>query len=286
MRDDSLDEIRIDNIKVFGHTGVLPSEKENGQFFYVSLRMYLFLGEAGREDDLSKTVNYAEVCQKVYEIVSGERCDLIETLAERIADRMLSDYDRINGIEVTVNKPQAPVEVEFENIAVRIRRKRHRVYIGCGSNVGDGQQTIESALGALEAEGICRILKKSSYVVSTPYGGVEQDNFTNSVVLAETVLEPEDFLIKLHYIEKIFGRKRDIHWGPRTLDLDILLFDNMEYLSDNLIIPHKDMANRDFVLGPLAEIAGTKIHPVYKKSIDEMLEEIKEKHIVDTNEAL
>jgi dihydroneopterin aldolase len=115
------DEIRIVGIEAFGHHGVLESERTAGQIFRIDISLHVDLADAGRTDDLAFTVDYGAVAQRVHDAVTGEPVDLIETLAERIADVCLS-YSRVKTVEVTVNKPHAPIEVAFENVAVTIRR--------------------------------------------------------------------------------------------------------------------------------------------------------------------
>ena len=111
----------------------------------------------------------------------------------------------------------------------------------------------------------------SKLIVTEPYGGVEQDEFLNGACKIQTLLAPWELLDRLHELEKEAGRERLIHWGPRTLDLDILLYDNEIIENDELCIPHVDMQNRRFVLEPMAEIASHKRHPVYGKTMAEML---------------
>ena len=109
-----------------------------------------------------------------------------------------------------------------------------------------------------------------------PYGGVEQDNFVNGMFEIRTLLTPEELLRELHKIETSEGRERKIHWGPRTLDLDILFYDKELIETEDLIIPHVDLENRYFVLKPLAEIAPNFRHPILKKTVTQMLEAVKE----------
>ena len=102
----------------------------------------------------------------------------------------------------------------------------------------------------------------------------EQDEFLNGVLEMETLLTPQELLAQLHRIEAEANRERILRWGPRTLDLDILLYDDIVLEEDDLCIPHVEMHKRSFVLEPLAEIAPYKRHPVYGKTVREMLEEI------------
>ena len=102
---------------------------------------------------------------------------------------------------------------------------------------------------------------------------VEQDDFLNGCLELKTLLSPEELLESIHEIEKNAGRERVIHWGPRTLDLDILLYDDLVLEREELCIPHVEMHKRKFVLEPLHEIAPYKRHPVYGKTVREMLED-------------
>ena len=105
-------------------------------------------------------------------------------------------------------------------------------------------------------------------------GNTEQDDFLNGMIELRTYLEPLQLLEKLNEIENNSGRVRTVHWGPRTLDLDIILFDNVIIDSEKLTIPHYDMHNRRFVLQPLAQIAPYVRHPILKKTASELLREL------------
>ena len=135
------------------------------------------------------------------------------------------------------------------------------VYIGLGSNLGDRHCNIETAIELMKVAGV-EVDKVASFIETPPYGEVEQPNFVNTVCSAETVLSPQELLEELKEIEKKMGRVETVRWGPRVIDLDILLYDNLILQEENLNIPHADMLNRQFVLTPLIEIAPDLVHPV------------------------
>lgn len=116
------DLIRVTGIKAFGYHGVLPHEATDGQEFTVDLVVTLDLRAASVSDDLNQTINYADLAQIAHNNIVGERVQLIERLAGRIADEISSVYSQITSVSVTVHKPHAPVAVDFENISVTIMR--------------------------------------------------------------------------------------------------------------------------------------------------------------------
>lgn len=116
------DQIRIVGIKAFGYHGVLPHEAVEGQEFIVDITIDLDLRAASISDDLTETINYADLAQIVHDNIMGERVQLIERLAGRIADEIVAQYKEISAVHVTVHKPHAPVTVDFEDISVTITR--------------------------------------------------------------------------------------------------------------------------------------------------------------------
>jgi len=118
------DQISLLGISATGFHGVFPDERRDGQTFVVDLQLFLDLAPAGKSDDLNLTVNYASVANAVVEEITGSPLNLIEALAMRICNRVLSDFKTIERIEVTVHKPNAPVGVKFSDISVKIARGR------------------------------------------------------------------------------------------------------------------------------------------------------------------
>lgn len=132
-------------------------------------------------------------------------------------------------------------------------------YIGLGSNLSGPKEQLQKALQRLKNETRLELLKVSSFYQSkalTLPGTAQQNDYINAVVQLQTSLSAQQLLIKLHHIEAAQGRKREEKWGVRTLDLDILLYDNQIIQTETLIIPHSQIALRNFVIHPLFEIAG------------------------------
>ncbi|MCW6074598.1 2-amino-4-hydroxy-6-hydroxymethyldihydropteridine diphosphokinase [Clostridium sporogenes] len=150
----------------------------------------------------------------------------------------------------------------------------HTVYVAFGSNIGEKENYIKRALEKIEEREI-KIIKVSPIYETEPYGVLDQDSFLNGVVRIETNLTPEDLIEVLLDIEKQLDRVRERRWGPRTIDLDIIFYDDLIINKNNLIIPHKDMENREFVLKPLCDIDKNFIHPVLKKSVKQLYDELK-----------
>jgi 2-amino-4-hydroxy-6-hydroxymethyldihydropteridine diphosphokinase len=151
-------------------------------------------------------------------------------------------------------------------------------YIGIGSNLGDKIATCRRALELLARAGM--VTKVSSFYCTEPVGYENQEEFVNAVVELETGLSPLALLAACHVIEDELGRGRLIRWGPRTIDLDILLCGDQVIKTDELTVPHPLMAARGFVLVPLAEIAPQVVHPVLHKTAAELLRDLRDTHRV------
>ena len=157
----------------------------------------------------------------------------------------------------------------------------HLAYIGFGSNIGDRITYIQNSLHSLsEVEGIS--LKTVSSIYKTePVGNVEQDDFLNGVVSLETTLTPHTLLYTLKDIEISIGRQHRNRWGPREIDMDLIIYDDLCLQTPDLTIPHPEMHLRRFVLAPLAEIIPNLTHPVLNKSILSLLHSLKDDKSVE-----
>jgi 2-amino-4-hydroxy-6-hydroxymethyldihydropteridine diphosphokinase len=152
----------------------------------------------------------------------------------------------------------------------------HIAYIGIGSNLGDKVGQCEKAISEILKTDRHKLLARSSLFKTKPMGYTSQDWFINGVIKIETELEPLELLRLLKNIESRLGRKKTFQWGPRAIDLDILFFDEKQIQVEGLQIPHPFLQERQFVLIPLAEIDRGLLHPVLKKSIGELLDNLTE----------
>jgi len=268
-------QIRIKNLRIFAYHGVYEQEKEQGQEFRVNAVLYTDTEKAGKSDDIADAVDYGAACLFMDQYMRENRFDLLEAVAEHMAEELLFAFPAVRKVELEVEKPDAPIPLRFDSVSVRIERGWHRVFIGLGSNMGDRLEYLERAVSNLQADAHFRDIRTSGYIETAPYGGVEQDDFLNGALEAKTLYGPEELLARLQEEERLADRKREVHWGPRTLDLDILFYDDLIWDKKELSIPHPDMKNRQFVLEPLSELAPSFVHPVYRKTVKELLDGLK-----------
>lgn len=269
-----MDKIHIKNLEVFARHGVFPEENVLGQKFVVSAVLYTSTREAGRADDLAKSIHYGEVSRFITEFMEQNTFQLLETAAERLAEELLLNIERLEKICLEIKKPWAPVGLPLETVSVEIERGWHTAYIALGSNLGDKEANLRLGVEGLRSIRGCRVEAVSDFLVTAPYGGVEQDDFLNGAMKIRTLLTPHELLERLHEIEQEAKRERVVRWGPRTLDLDILLYDDLILDEEDLHIPHIEMYKRDFVLKPLCQIAPYARHPVYNRTAAELLADL------------
>jgi len=273
-----MDKINIRKLEVLARHGVFPPEKTKRQLFIISASLYTDLRVAGLSDELEKTLDYGEICNGIKDFVKNNSFNLIETVAERLAEKLLIENPPLQKVWIEVEKPEAPQLVGVETVSVEIERSRHTAYLGIGSNLGDRRSHLRFAVGELNKARGCKVLRVSKLISTAPYGYKEQGDFLNGCLKLDTLLEPIELLDLLIRLENETGRIRDVRWGPRTLDLDILLYDDLVMSCDRLRIPHVEMHVRDFVLLPLSEIAPNELHPSLNKTVSELLGELETKN--------
>jgi 2-amino-4-hydroxy-6-hydroxymethyldihydropteridine diphosphokinase len=186
----------------------------------------------------------------------------LERLAQRMADVVLA-FPRVSAVDLTLTKLRPPIPEDVESSAVRIHRMKtsatainvHNAVLALGSNLGDRVAYLQFAIERLGEA----VIKQSQVFETDPIGGPDgQGAYLNMVVEITTELDPYALLRWLHRIEADAGRSRTVHWGPRTLDLDLLFFDDVIIAGGNLAVPHPRYAERRFVLAPLSEVRPEK----------------------------
>lgn len=270
-----MDKIIVKDLEIFCNHGVYKEEKTLGQKFVVSVELNLDLKPAATTGNLDLSVNYGALCHEIQEVMKAESYDLIETAAEKISDFILLKYEAVSSVKVQIKKPWAPIMLPLQYAAVEIERGWHRAYIALGSNMGDKKSNLNEAIKLIADNKYCKVTKVSSYYETKPVGYLEQDDFVNASAEIRTMLQPRELMDLLLGIEQELKRERIIKWGPRTMDLDILLYDDLISDDEHHIIPHPRMEERSFVLEPLSEIAPNVIHPVLGKRIGKLRDEIK-----------
>lgn len=151
-----------------------------------------------------------------------------------------------------------------------------RAYLGLGSNMGERQKELAFALEQLQKHPHIRLLQVAAFLETDPVGYLEQDKFLNTAAAVETTLTPHQLLAELQRIEQDAGRVRTIRWGPRTLDIDILLYDSFILDDQELTIPHPRMRERAFVLLPMLEIAPDLPVPPDGQTIRQLLNQLEQ----------
>lgn len=267
------DFILLEDLEIRAFHGVLPEEKRLGQKFLLTIRMEMDLRPAGVSDDLTKSVSYAEVARGVTEVFTQTTVDLIEAAAERVARYILVTWPVIGQVTVCVKKPWAPVGLPLGAPAVSIRRGWHRAFVALGANLGERETTLRDALCRLETEET-KVMAVSGFHETKPVGVVDQPDFLNAVAALRTLRTPSELLADLQAVEQAHGRTREVRWGPRTLDLDLLMYDALITDSPELVLPHPRMMERRFVLEPLCEIAPWLADPLSGRRMADALREL------------
>lgn len=271
-----MDKIYLKDVEIFANHGVFKEEKILGQKFIFDIELELDLSKAGKTSDLESSVHYGELCLGMEKVVLEKDYDLIETVGEKVASFILNEYNQVKNVKVKVKKPWAPIGRHLKYAAIEVNRGWHEAFISIGSNIGNKEENLNKAIEYLKETDEIQVLDVSSFIVTEPWGLEDQEEFLNGALKIKTTLSPKELMAVLLNIEALMKRKRIVKWGPRIIDLDIIFYDNIISDDEYVVIPHPRMEEREFVLKPLCEIAPNKLHPILKKRVFRLLEDLKQ----------
>lgn len=253
-----MDKILVNDLEVFGSHGA----DQKLDKFLISAELTLNLKTAGDTDRISQTINYVDLCSDIEKYFSGLDHKLIESSVEDLASHILLNYISVRHVILTIKMISIPKEKKIGYTGIKIEREWHTAFIGVGSNLGDRYKNILAAENAINSSSNCKVVKLSKIYETEPFGYLDQDKFLNCVFEVKTLLTPLQFINSLLEIEESLKRERIIHWGPRTIDLDILFYDDIITSFEAAVIPHPRMHERMFVLKPLCDLTPYYVHPV------------------------
>ncbi len=269
-----MDKMIIQDLEIYAFHGVNQEEKNMGQKFLISVELDVDLLEPGQSDDLTTTINYAKLCHELENEFLKQKYHLIERAAHKLCERILFNYPQVQRLKLTLKKPWAPIGKAIDYAAVQLERGWHIAYVALGSNLGDKESNVKQAIEKIQQSPYNQVLKTSKWYETEPVGYLDQDHFMNGAIEVKTLLTPKELIQFLLRIEKELGRERTIPNGPRTIDLDVLLYDDEITAFEEIIVPHPRMHERAFVLMPLNDIAPYKMHPILSQRICQLLTNI------------
>ncbi|MBU4293026.1 MAG: 2-amino-4-hydroxy-6-hydroxymethyldihydropteridine diphosphokinase [Actinobacteria bacterium] len=269
-------KIKIKDLKLFGYHGVKQEEKTSGQNFLFNISIDIakdsFEKDGFYQDNILDTVNYSEIITLIKEINSNNRFNLLETFSEVLAEKIISYSPLILKVKVRIEKISPPIKESIGSVGVELELERNPnsreyepktskksiVFLSLGSNLGDREKNLRDAVKKLKSNQNLDIISISSIYETEPMYVENQEYFYN-IVLKAAIKSAYSAFELLGYAKKIefdMGRKSTYaRYGPRTIDVDILTFDELKIDSDLLALPHPKIFERNFVLIPLSEIS-------------------------------
>ena len=252
---DPPDRIELRGLRLLGAHGAAAGEEALAQPFEVDLDVFADLSRAGRSDQLAHTADYGALCEAVRTVIEGPHVALLEHLAEKVARAvMVAGGPVVSGVGVAVRKLRPPVPFQLASAGVSVYRSAPaptRAFVALGSNLGDRWANLRRGVA-----GLPDVVAISPVYETEPVGGpAGQGRYLNMVAELMTRRSPSELLAAAQQAEAAALRQRGERWGPRTLDVDILLYGEEKIATPDLLVPHPRMWERGFVLAPLADLA-------------------------------
>ena len=270
--------VRIKNLAIYAYNGVNPEEQALGQIFLVSAALHTNLDDVISDDEIENTVNYSRVSKFISKWMTEHSCQLIERVAYHLCREILLRFHGVQSISLEVKKPNAPIRnMHFDYVSVQKDMAWHEVYLSLGSNAMHAPAMIEEAAELIRSNPDVRSMVCSN-VITTPAVGDEYEGiFLNNAIKLETLLSPERLHQFLRSIEADLGRDRSSEGSVRTIDIDILLYDNLVQSTENYILPYPDFEYRTYTIIPMCEIGPNVYHPILKKTMRKLREELQDR---------
>ena len=269
--------VRIKDLSVYAYNGVNPEEQALGQIFLISAELHTDMNDIISDDDIEHTVNYSSVSKFIYKWMTEHSFQLIERVAYHLCREILLRFQGVKAVTLEVKKPNAPIRgMHFDYVSVQKEMAWHEVYLSLGSNNDNARDILGQALKAVKTHPDFRGVVCSDEISTPAYGEGYDGIFLNSAVKAETLLSPEKLHQTIRAIEAGLGRDRENEGGIRTIDIDVLLYDDLVASSLDYVLPYPDFENRDYTIIPMCEIAPHVYHPILKKTMKKLREELPE----------
>ncbi len=240
---------------------------------------------AGLSDEMQKSVDYAAVCRLIEEYMRKHDFRLMESYAEHLAEEILMEIPQADRVDLEIRKAGIYADVDAESVSVEISRAWHTVDLSLGSNVGDRQACVMNAVRSMEGNPHNRRVKRSGVIEARAYPSSDEPSYLNAAVEMQTLYTPKELLGYLLGLERDAESEKKENRGLCALDIDIIFYDDCVMGDNDIVIPHPDMQNRMFVLGPLSELCPGKLHPVFNKSVMRMRRELEHRQEKEKEES-
>ncbi|MDR0738740.1 MAG: 2-amino-4-hydroxy-6-hydroxymethyldihydropteridine diphosphokinase [Oscillospiraceae bacterium] len=253
------DKIIIKNLEFFCYHGVHEEERKIGQKFLIDIELFLDFKSSSKSDSIKETISYSKVIKFVKEIMLRKKYKLIESIAENLAENILEEFFSVKKTKIIVKKPNAPINLSFEYVAVEIIReqKQKEAILALGSNMGNAQENVKNAIRELKKKAAIKIKKISNFYKTKPHkvpNPEEQNDYINCCVKISTQFSPNVLLNCCLEIEKKLGRVRTFKFASRIIDIDLICYESCKKETEFLTLPHPHARKRLFVLLPLRDL--------------------------------
>ena len=275
------DLVIVDGLVVDAFIGVHDFERDARQRVRFDIEIRTVEGYAAIVRSTGRYVSYAEAVEYVEQrAATDEHVELVETWADDVAAFVLAN-ELADSCRVTVRK--IDIFDGADGVGVTIERRRSanrqatstRCIVAVGSNLGDRLENVRHGVSGLVAAAGVDVLAVSGLYETAPVGGPDQQGpYLNAALVADTELSASDLLALLHRLEAERERERIVHWGPRTLDLDLLVHGDLAVDEAKLTVPHPRMHERRFVMVPVCDVAADVVHPVLGRTMRELLDDL------------